>query len=276
MNTEVVKKTFMVGAAGFAIIFCLSPFIYMILTAVSRSPDFFLPGQTVGLTFAHFIAVATSQSLHFFAYLRNSLIISIASAGISVFCASLAAYAVTRLPWPGKRIFMVFVLALSMFPAISLISYLFKMMSALGWINTYLALIFPYVAWTLPLSLWILVSYFAQVPRELDKAALIDGCNRLQVLLRIIFPVAAPGIFSTLLLAFIFAFNEFLFALMLTTDHSSRTIPVGIALFEGLYGQLPWGEIMAAATVSIIPVVILTLVFQRRIIQGLTQGAVKE
>jgi multiple sugar transport system permease protein len=188
----------------------------------------------------------------------------------------LAAYAVTRLTWSGKRIFMVFVLALSMFPAISLISYLFKLMSALGWINTYLALILPYVAWTLPLSLWILVSYFAQVPRELDKAAFIDGCTRLQVLLKIIFPVAAPGIFSTLLLAFIFAFNEFLFALMLTTDHSSRTIPVGIALFEGLYGQLPWGEIMAAATLSIIPVVLLTLVFQRRIIQGLTQGAVKE
>jgi multiple sugar transport system permease protein len=276
MNTEIVKKTLILAAAGFTVIFCLGPFVYMILTAVSRSPRLFLPGQNTGLTFSHFSAVATSESLHFFAYLRNSLIISIASAGISVFCAALAAYAVTRLTWSGKRIFMVFVLALSMFPAISLISYLFKLMSALGWINTYLALILPYVAWTLPLSLWILVSYFAQVPRELDKAASIDGCTRLQVLLKIIFPVAAPGIFSTLLLAFIFAFNEFLFALMLTTDHSSRTIPVGIALFEGLYGQLPWGEIMAAATLSIIPVVLLTLVFQRRIIQGLTQGAVKE
>ena len=95
MNTEIVKKASIVIAAGFAVIFCLSPFVYMIFTAVSRSPDFFLPGQTVGLTFAHFFAVATSQSLHFFAYLRNSLIISIASAGISVFCASLAAYAVT-------------------------------------------------------------------------------------------------------------------------------------------------------------------------------------
>jgi multiple sugar transport system permease protein len=163
-----------------------------------------------------------------------------------------------------------------MFPAISMISYLFKVMSALGWINTYLALIFPYVAWTLPLSLWILVSYFVQVPRDLDKAALIDGCTRMQVLLKVIFPVAAPGIFSTLLLAFIFTFNEFLFALILTIDHSSRTIPVGVALFEGLHGQLPWGEIMAAAGVSIIPVVALTLAFQRYIIQGLTQGAVKE
>jgi multiple sugar transport system permease protein len=276
MNTEIVKKISMAVAAGFTIMFCLSPFFYMTLIAVSRSPRFFLPAQNTGLTFSHFFSVATSESLHFFAYLRNSLIVSIASAAISVFCASLAAYAVTRFPWPGKRIFMVFVLALSMFPAVSMISYLFKLMSALGWINTHWALILPYVAWTLPLSLWVLVSYFAQVPRELDKAALIDGCSRLQVLLRILFPVAAPGIFSTLLLAFIFAFNEFLFALMLTTDYSSRTIPVGIALFEGLYGQLPWGEIMAASTLSITPAVILTLVFQRRIIQGLTQGAVKE
>jgi multiple sugar transport system permease protein len=276
MNTERFKKILFGLAAGFTLIFCLSPLIYMSLSALTRSPDFLLPEKSFEMTLSHFFAVTTSESLHFFAFLRNSLIISIVSAVISVFCASLAAYAVTRLPWPGKRVFMLWVLALSMFPAVSLISYLFKLMSALGWINTYLALIFPYVAWTLPLSLWILVSYFAQIPRELDKAALIDGCSRIQILLKIIFPVAAPGIFSTLLLAFIFAFNEFFFALMLTTDHTSRTIPVGIALFEGLHGQLPWGEIMAAASVSIIPVVVLTLVFQRRIIQGLTRGAVKE
>jgi multiple sugar transport system permease protein len=276
MNSARFKKALMVIAAVFALIFCLSPVVYMILCALSRSPDFLSPEQAFGLTFSHFYSILTAESLHFLAFLRNSLIISAVSAGISVFCASLAAYAVTRLSWSGKRLLMVFVLALSMFPAISLISYLFKLMAALGWINTYLALILPYVAWTLPLSLWILVSYFAQVPRDLDRAALIDGCSRIQILLRVIFPVAAPGIFSTLLLAFIFAFNEFLFALMLTTDYASRTISVGIALFEGLYGQLPWGEIMAAASVSIIPVVILTLVFQRRIIQGLTRGAVKE
>lgn len=276
MSGERFKNIYLIMAAGFTLLFCLSPFIYMILSALSRWPDFLSPGKSFEVTLSHFFAVATADSLHFFAFLRNSLIISTASAGISVFCASLAAYAVTRLPWPGKRLLMVFVLALSMFPAVSLISYLFKMMARLGWINTHLALIFPYVAWTLPLSLWILVSYFAQVPRDLDRAALIDGCSRMQILLKVIFPVAAPGIFSTLLLAFIFAFNEFLFALMLTTDHASRTIPVGIALFEGLHGQLPWGEIMAAASVSIIPVIILTLVFQRRIIQGLTRGAVKE
>ncbi|MFQ5905311.1 MAG: carbohydrate ABC transporter permease, partial [bacterium] len=150
-----------------------------------------------------------------------------------------------------------------------------KLMSRLSWINTYQGLILPYVAWTLPLSLWILVSYFAQMPRELDKAALVDGCTRWQILRRVVFPVAAPGLLSTGLLAFIFAFNEFMFALMLTTDHHARTIPVGIALFQGLHGEIPWGNIMAASTLTTIPVVILTVMFQRHIIQGLTRGAVK-
>jgi multiple sugar transport system permease protein len=148
-------------------------------------------------------------------------------------------------------------------------------MTKLAWINTYQALLFPYVAWILPLSLWILVSYFSQIPRELDKAALVDGCTYWQILRKIVLPVAAPGVLSVFLLSFIFAFNEFMFALMLTTDYKARTIPVGIALFQGLHGQTPWGNIMAASVVTTLPVVILTLIFQRRIIGGLTRGAVK-
>ena len=112
--------------------------------------------------------------------------------------------------------------------------------------------------------------------RLMDRSARIDGASRFQTLMKIILPVAAPGVFSTALLVFIFAFNEFLFALMLTVDYRSRTIPVGIALFEGIHGQIPWGEIMAAATITTIPVVILTLIFQKRIVQGLTRGAVKQ
>jgi multiple sugar transport system permease protein len=275
MTEEQSKSILVALGAVLTVVFCLSPFFYMALTSLSRHPDFLLPDKLFGITFSNFLSVICSDSVHFMAFLRNSLIISAASAVISVLIASLAAYAVTRLPVPGKIFLMFLILSVSMFPPVSLVSYLFKLMSVLGWVNTYQALVFPYAAWTLPLSLWILVSYFAQVPRDLDKAGLIDGCSRLQILIKVIFPVAAPGIFSTMLLAFIFAFNEFLFALMLTTDHSARTIPVGIALFEGLHGQIPWGEIMAAATITTIPVVILTLVFQRRIIQGLTRGAVK-
>lgn len=275
MTEERLKSILVALGAVLVVVFCLAPFFYMVLTSLSRHPDFLLPDKPFGITSSHFLSIICSDSVHFIAFLRNSLIVSAASAVISVLIASLAAYAVTRLPVPGKVALMFLILSVSMFPPVSLVSYLFKLMSVLGWVNTYIALVLPYSAWTLPLSLWILVSYFAQVPRDLDNAGLIDGCSRLQILIKVIFPVAAPGIFSTMLLAFIFAFNEFLFALMLTTDHSARTIPVGIALFEGVHGQIPWGEIMAAASITTIPVVILTLVFQRRIIQGLTRGAVK-
>ncbi|MFO7973978.1 MAG: carbohydrate ABC transporter permease [Candidatus Hydrogenedentota bacterium] len=276
MSEQLQKRLLLVLGVAFTTVFCLAPFFYMLMTGLNEHPDFLRAGKTLELTLAHFRTVIFSDEVHFLAYMRNSIVISAISATVTVFIASLAAYALTRLELPFRRFIMVFVLAISMFPPVSLVGYLFRFMSALGWINTYQALILPYVSWTLPLSLWILVSYFEQVPLDLDKAGIVDGASRLQILIKIIFPVAAPGVFSTALLAFIFAFNEFLFALMLTTDYSARTIPVGIALFQGLHGQIPWGEIMAAATVTTIPVVILTLVFQRRIIQGLTRGAVKE
>ncbi len=262
-------------AAAAMIVFCLAPIAYMALTAVSRRPDFLSPGVGFDLTGAHFAEVLGTRSLHFPEYLRNSLIVSGISAALSVSVAAPAAYAVTRLAIPGRMAFLFSALAVSMFPQVSVVSYLFKVMSAAGWIDTYTALVLPYTAWILPLSLWILASYFASIPRDLDRAALMDGCGRLQLLRKVILPVAAPGVFSTALLAFIFAFNELLFALMLTTDYHARTIPVGIALFEGLHGEIPWGAVMAAATLSTVPVVGLTLLFQRRIVQGLTRGAVK-
>ena len=200
---------------------------------------------------------------------------SASAATVCVAVAAPAAYAITRLPLPGKATILMTVLAMSMFPQISIISYLFDVMSAAGLTNTYHALLWPYVAWSLPLALWILTSYFAKIPRELDQAALVDGCTRWQILRRVILPLSAPGIVSTFILSFIWAFNEFMFALMLTTDHSARTIPVAIAQFQGLHGETPWGEVMAASTLTIIPAVLLTLVFQRRIIHGLTRGAIK-
>ena len=275
MREQKIKLFLIWAGTIFMLLFCLAPFFYMIVTSLSSNPFFLSTHSFFRLTFENYRAILTTPSLHFIDYLRNSLIVSATSAFFTIFIASLAAYCITRLAMPGKRFILLFVLAISMFPQISLISYLFKLMAGLGWVNTYAALIFPYIAWTLPLSLWVLVSYFVQIPQDLDKAALIDGCSRWQVLRKVIFPVAAPGILSTTLLAFIFAFNEFMFALMLTTDYHARTIPVGIALFQGLHGQTPWGNIMAASAFSTLPLVILTLVFQRRIMQGLTRGALK-
>ncbi len=276
MKEETTKKILLAGGAALTILFCLGPFIYMLLTGLSEEADFLARGKSLSLTLENFKTILFSDSVHFIRYMINSMVVSAVAAVVAVFCAAMGAYALTRLKVPGGALIMFGILGISMFPPVSLVSYLFKFMTWLGWINTYQALILPYVAWTLPLSLWILVSYFKQVPIEMDNAGLIDGASRLQILVKIILPVAAPGVFSTALLAFIFAFNEFLFALMLTTDFTARTIPVGIALFQGLYGQIPWGQIMAAATVTTIPVVVLTLIFQRRIISGLTRGAVKE
>ena len=259
----------------FMIIFCLFPFLYMIAVSLCSRPDFLSVKVPFIFTFQNYQAILTVNSLHFLNYLGNSLIISFVSALLAVLIASLAAYSLTRLNLPAKAAVLFFILAVSLFPQISLIGYLFQLMTSFNLINTYRALLFPYIAWILPLSVWILTSYFSQIPKDLDKAALIDGCSRWQILRKVIFPVAKPGIFSVFLLSFIFAFNEFLFALMLTTDFRARTIPVGIALFEGLYGQIPWGNIMAASVIATLPVVILTIIFQRHIIEGLTQGAIK-
>jgi multiple sugar transport system permease protein len=263
------------GITGTAV-FCLLPLVVMVATGLAARPDFLRPDVPFIGTLEHVRTVLADPTAHVLAYLRNSLVVAALSALLAVGVAALAAYALTRLPLPGKAAVLVAILALSMFPPVSLLGVLFRGLAALGWINTHQALVFPYAAWTLPLAVWVLVSYFARIPRELDQAALVDGCTRLQALRHVVLPLAAPGVLSTLLLAFVFAFNEFLFALMLTTDHAARTLPVGIALFEGLHGQVPWGEIMAAATVTTLPVVVLTLVFQRRMVQGLTRGAVKE
>lgn len=263
------------SGAAVLLAFCLLPFGWMVIVSISRQADFLLPGVAFRFTLQNFSDVLADPSLHLAAYLRNSLVVSAASAVLAVLMAGLSAYAVTRLRFPGRILVPMLVLAFSMFPQISIAGYLFKLMTALGWVNSYMALVFPYTALGLPLALWIMLSAFAQIPVELDKAALVDGASRGQLLVRILFPLAAPGALSAALLVFIYSFNEFLFALMLTTDFRTRTIPVGIALFEGLHGQLPWGHLMAIAVISIVPVVGLTAVFQRRIVQGIAQGAVK-
>lgn len=259
----------------FVLGFCLIPFIWMVIISLSKRPDFLIQKISV-VTLANYTDVLRLENLHFLDYLKNSIIIAGSTAMVSGIIGALAAYAVSRITFPGKIVLIFGVLGLSMFPQICIVGYLYKFMSNLGWINTYNGLILPYTSWSLPLALWILMSYFSQIPRELDKAAHIDGATKLQVLSKIIVPIALPGFLSTILLLFMFSFNEFLFALMLTTDFRARTVPVGIALFQGLHGELPWGYIMAASVISSIPVILIALFFQRHIIQGLTHGAVKQ
>jgi len=274
MKEHQIKRLLEVAGICFVLSFCLLPFIWMVIISLSERPDFVLHNE-FALTLANFIDIVTIQSLHFLDYLKNSTVIASISALMSTLIGALAAYAISRISFRGKTLLIVSVLGLSMFPQICIVGYLYKMMTGLEIINTFGALILPYIAWSLPLSLWIQMSYFSRIPKELDKAAQVDGASRWQTLFRIILPIAAPGFLSTILLLFMFSFNEFLFALMLTSDHTARTVPVGISLFQGLHGELPWGYIMAASVISCIPVILIAIIFQRRIIQGLTQGAVK-
>lgn len=275
MNERKLKKILIFIGAVFLLLFCLSPFVIMLIVSFAENPDFLLPDSTFLFTIKNYSEILFNNSVHLLRYLLNSVTVSFAAAFFASFFAGLSAYTITRFKFKGRILIPLSLLAVSMFPQISIIGYLFKLMTNLGWINTYPALIFPYITLGLPLALWIMLSYFSQLPKELDNAALVDGASRFQILIKIIFPLALPGAFSTFILIFIYSFNEFLFALILTIDYKARTIPVGIALFEGLHGQIPWGYIMAAAVIAIIPVIILIAAFQKYIIQGLSEGAVK-
>ena len=165
-------------------------------------------------------------------------------------------------------------LALSMFPQIAIAGPVWRLLSGLGWLNTYHGIVAAYISLSLPIATWVLTIFFKELPYDIEEAALIDGCSRWQVLRLVVFPVAAPGVFTAAILVFIHAWNEFFFALIILTYPAVQTLPVGIALFPGEY-TMPWGEIAAASTIATLPLVALTLFFQRRIVQGLSAGAVK-
>lgn len=211
----------------------------------------------------------------FLQYLWNSFLVSSVTTIYTVFIASFAAYAIARLDFPGKTYILGLVLSVSMFPQIATISPIYTILLNLGLTNSYIGLIIPYTTITLPLSIWILVVFFKKIPHDLEEASKIDGASLMQTYWKIIFPLAVPGIFTTAILVFIAAWNEFLFALTINTAQQYKTVPVGIAMFQGQY-TIPWGEICAATVVVTIPLVVFVLIFQRRIVSGLTQGSVKE
>jgi len=186
----------------------------------------------------------------------------------------LCAYALARLRFRGKAPLLGLILAVSVFPQISVISPLYLLLRSLHLINTYPGLILPYLTFAMPLTVWLLVGFFRQLPAELEEAAMVDGASRLRALREVILPLALPGLATTAILTFVYSWNEFLFALSFTLGPERQTVPVAIALFRGQY-QVPWGQILAAAIVATAPVAVLVLAFQRRIVQGLTAGAVK-
>ncbi|MDT4905317.1 MAG: trehalose/maltose transport system permease protein [Pseudonocardiales bacterium] len=208
--------------------------------------------------------------------LVNSIGIAIIATVIAVVLASMAAYAVARLKFPGKSLLIGMSLLIAMFPAISLVTPLFNIERALGLFDTWPALIIPYVAFGLPLGIYTLSAFFREIPWELEKAAKMDGATPFQAFTKVIAPLAAPGMFTTAILVFIFCWNDFLFAISLTSTTNARTVPAAIGFFTGSSQfTAPTGSICAAAVIITIPIILFVLFFQRRIVAGLTSGAVK-
>jgi multiple sugar transport system permease protein len=208
--------------------------------------------------------------------LRNSIGISLVATALSVALATLAAYALARLRFRGRRAVLGAALAIAMFPVVSLVGPLFDIWRRVGLYDTWAGLVLPYMSFTLPLSLWVLATYFREIPWELTEAAEVDGASPWQTFRMVIVPLAAPGVFTAAILTFLFAWNDFVFGISLTSTDRARTVPAALAFFTGASSfQQPAGAICAAAVVVTVPVIAVVLAFQRRIVAGLTAGAVK-
>jgi len=208
--------------------------------------------------------------------LVNSILIAVISTSIAIVLAAFAAYAIARLSFPGKALILAGALAIAMFPQISTIGPLFDMWRAIGIYDTYIGLIIPYLTFALPLAIYTLVAFFREIPWDLEQAAAVDGATPFQAFRKVIVPLAAPGVFTAAILVFIFCWNDFLFAISLTSSDASRTVPAALAFFTGdSQFTEPTGNIAAAAVIVTIPIIIFVLFFQRRIVAGLTAGAVK-
>ena len=273
-NTPTRKTLWMFAVVG-VLVYALIPVIWIaslsLKTPESIGDGSFLPHHW---TFANY---TTAFKTGFFtAALRNSIGIALITTVVALALASMAAYAITRLDFPGKTAILAGALAVTMFPAISIVGGLYNVWRNIGLYDTWLGLILPYLSFSLPLSIYILSAFFREIPWDLEKAAQMDGATPLQAFWRVILPLAVPGVFTAGILTFIAAWNDFLFANVLTATNSARTAPVALSYFTGASQfQQPAGAIAAGAVIVTVPILIMVLIFQRRIVSGLTAGAVK-
>jgi ABC-type glycerol-3-phosphate transport system permease component len=261
------------ASALLVVVIGLGPLYWAVIASLTPEARIFNgPLWPFPLVLDHYRALFVERA--FWIPIRNSLIVAGATTLFALLAGAPCAYALARLQFRGKAQILAFVLAVSMFPQISLVSPLFLVLRGLGLINTYPGLILPYLTFAMPLTIWFLLGFFRQLPVELEEAAILDGATRARVFVEIVMPLAWPGLATTALLTFLYSWNEFLFALSFTLGPERHTVPVAISLFRGQY-QVPWGEVFAAALVATAPLAGVILVAQRRIVQGLTAGGVK-
>ena len=262
-------------AVAVIVVFCLLPFYWLINISLKTgadlsSADIVPPNPSLDNYESIF------QNSAFTRALANSAIVALVTTFLGIVVGSFAAYALARLKMSGKGILLAIVLSITTFPQIAIAAPLFRLWSDIGIYNTIIGLVIPYLTFALPLSIYILVSFFREIPKDLEEAALVDGATHFEAFRKVVVPLAAPGLATTAILTFIAAWNEFLLALTLTTSREARTVPVAISQFTGSSQfEVPLGTQSAASVVISIPLIILVLLFQKRIVAGLTAGAVK-
>ena len=280
MQTEMQRpgyspRTLRLVAAGIVVLNGFFPALWILLTSLKTETELVSKPITYWprtATLGNYVQTFADQPL--LHYLANSAIVACLSTAVSLLVASFAAYAIARLQLRRRQLILTCIVASSMFPLVTLLVPIFETMRAFELLNTYTALVLPYTVLNLPVCTLVLVSFFQGIPRDLENAAMIDGCTRLGALWRVVVPLAAPGVFTAGILAFVNAWDEFLLALSLNAGASMRTLPVGITLYQGEF-TFPWPIISAALIVAIVPVAVLIALFQERVVGGLTQGGLK-
>ena len=257
------------------VLYAVFPFYYAIVTSFKTGPELFSVDYfPVRWHWDNYIAVFREQP---FAHnIFNSVLVSFTVVALSLLLGVTAAFALGRVRFRGRGLLLLTVLGVSMFPQVAVLSGMFELIRGLGLYNNLLGLVVSYLIFTLPFTVWVLTTFMRDLPKELEEAAIMDGATPWQIIVKVFLPLMWPALVATGLLAFIAAWNEFLFALTFTLSNEQRTVPVAIALISGASQyELPWGNIMAASVIVTLPVVGLVLIFQRRIVSGLTAGAVK-
>jgi trehalose/maltose transport system permease protein len=257
------------------VIYTVFPFYWAIVSSLkSGSALFQVEFWPTHPQWHNYVAVFREQP--FGRNILNSLFVAVSTVALSLALALGAAYAIGRVQFRGRTLLLFVILGVSMFPQIAVLSGMFELINSLGLYNNLLALSFSYLIFTLPFTVWVLTTFMRELPKELEEAAIVDGATPLTIVTRVFMPLMGPALVTTGLLAFIAAWNEFLFALTFTLSSEMRTVPVAIALISGASShELPWGNIMAASVIVTVPLIVLVLVFQRRIVSGLTAGAIK-
>lgn len=277
MKTPLFWRVALYLAATVVVVVSVFPFIYAVSTSLKTGAALFEPVLwPSSVTLGNYVSLFTVAEQPFGRHIINSIMVSVLVVLISLFLGVTASYALGRISFKGRGLLLTTILAVSMFPQVAVLAGMFELIRFMGLYNKALGLVLPYMIFTLPFTVWVLTTFMKQLPKELEEAAIMDGCSAWRIIWSVFLPLLWPALVSTGLLAFIAAWNEFLFALTFVLDNNERTVPVSIALISGASKyDIPWGNIMAASVLVTVPLLVLVLVFQKKIVSGLTAGAVK-